>query len=427
MAAHIQNYTQYEGNSFLLYRQFTNSPENHEHYTLFHDSAQKESIPETFYTFTCPFMPSGSYFRVVGSVNGLICLSDDLFGYTYLVLLWNPLLHKYIRLPLPRVIRPVKGAHISAFGFGYDSRKGSHKVVRVSYMRNNQGLDITPPLVELYSVQEGRWRWVVADSVVDICICDYWWSQCFLNRAIHWVAWERDAGTRVFSRNSLLLFDVEEEKFKKMKLPEALAKELTLNLCVSEYGGKLSVLHSVRKGTVIGNEMDRCEIWVKGEYNVGSSWCKMFGVEMNSSAGLGWIQCLRKNGDVLAFTKNGELVSYDPLKKQTNRLHLHGCWRSWFTCSYSESLILLDKKKGISTYDAAAGKRKKFGLLVLSNGVLDMEEKEADSKDVEQQQQSDGVAKSIYHQGKALLLEQLVKFDGGRMTKEPQSFCLWLV
>ncbi|XP_021748941.1 F-box/kelch-repeat protein At3g23880-like [Chenopodium quinoa] len=424
VAAHTENSSQVEGNSLLLYRQFTNAPKKNEEYMFMLDSSQKESDLEPCYTLTCPFVIGevGNYFRVVGTVNGLICLSDDLFGYTYLTILWNPLLRKYIRLPVPRVNYVVKGAHISSFGFGYDTRKASHKVVRISYMREKNAMyDVTPPTVELYSVKEGRWRYVPADSLVNICICDYWWSQCFLNGAVHWVAWERDASNLAFSRNWFLIFDVEEEKFKKMKLPDALAKVCTLDLSVAEYCSKLSVLHSVLKGGAVGNEMERCEIWVKGEYTVGSSWSKVVSIDINSSAGLGWVQCLRKNGDVLGFSKKGELVSYDPLMERTKGLGVRGCWRSWFTCSFTESLILLDRKKGVGTYDKTGGKKKKFKT-VFSNGMLDMEEIEVDGSSVGEKDQSSGQCNSVYHQGKFVLLEQLSKFDGTSITRDPSEY-----
>ena len=233
-------------------------------------------------------------------------------------------------------------------------------MVRVTYLCNTQqGVDKTPPIVELYSVQEQNWRSVCADYVIDICISDFWWSQCFLNGAVHWVAWQRDSKTLVFDRNCLLLFDVEKERFKKIKLPHVLDKELNLNLCVSEYCGKLSLMDSVLKGGILGNGMSHCDIWVKGEYNVGSSWCKLVSIDLNSRLGLSWVQCLRKNGHVLGFNKEGDLFSYDPVMKQIKRVGLSGLWHSWFTCSYTESLILLDNKNGFGSYGEAGQRMKK--------------------------------------------------------------------
>ncbi|KAH9620138.1 hypothetical protein KSS87_008103 [Heliosperma pusillum] len=420
VTAHLKYYSQNAGNRLLMYRRFSNPPEKQEQYTLFLDSGEAKEGDNlgVHHTFTCPFMAmkSGYHFRVVGSVNGLVCLSDDLFGYTYVVVLWNPLIHKYIKLPVPLATYQVSvGAYISMLGFGYDSKTGDHKVVRLVYIRDANYLDTTPPKVELYSIQERRWRWVSADYLVDICVCDIKWSQCFLNGNIHWVAWERDAKTKVFERNWLLLFDVEGERFKKMKLPERLHKVNTLNLAVCDHDGKLSVIFSQLNGGFTGQEMDRCEIWVKREYNVGTSWCQMISLDLGSNIGLGWVQCLRKSGEVLGFTRKGTLVSYNPSTKQSRRLPgFRGRWRSWSTCGFTESLVLLDKKHGVGTYKEAGGRMKKrftYGFDINSHAqIINEEEVEVDIRD------EDDINDNIYYHGGVLIYETLMKFEGGKMT-----------
>lgn len=418
MAAHLKKYTQNETKSLLLYRQVCKNPEIQEQYTLFHESPEEKGNLETRHSFISPFKAQKGYFRVVGSVHGLICLSDDLFGYTYLVLLWNPLVHKYIKLPIPTVTYHVNGAYISILGSGYDSRKCDHKVVRVVYVRDKVGLDTTPPLVELYSVHDGFWRSVSSDCLVDHCICDRWWSQCFLNGSIHWVGWRRNGVTSVFESNCLLLFDIKGEKFTRMKLPEALVKVCTLDLRVSEYRGRLSVLHAVMSGGIIEGVITRCEIWVKTEYNVGSSWSRTVSIEVDANMDLGWVQCLRKNGEVLAFTKGGrELVSYDLDTKQTKKLGFHGCWLTWFTGTYTESLILLDKKSGVQTYGEAGKCRKSFIYRFLRDGNHSLEEVEADKSCEDENGDrgpyglSTGDDKIFYKPDKFLLMEQFMKFD----------------
>ncbi|XP_074273322.1 F-box/kelch-repeat protein At3g23880-like [Silene latifolia] len=424
--AHLKYYSQNAANTLILYKQFSNPPEKQEQYTLFRDSGEDKEANnlKVCHSFSCPFMATktGYHFRVVGCVNGLVCLSDDLFGYTYTVLLWNPLIHKYIKLPVPLATYQVSvGAYICMLGFGYDSKRGDHKVVRLVYLRDKNHLDTTPPKVELYSVQDKRWRWVCADYLVDICVCDIKWSQCFLNGNIHWVAWERDAKTKVFEKNCLLLFDVEGERFKKMKLPEHLIKVNTLNLSVCEHDGKLSVIYSQLKGGFSGKEMERCEIWVKNEYNVGTSWCQVISLDLGSNIGLGWVQCLRKSGEVLGFTKKGTLVSYDPSTKQSKRLGFRGRWRSWSTCAFTESLVLLDKKHGVGTYKEAGGRMKKrFTYNIDRNShaqTIDEHEVVLDDGDEE-----DPVDDNIYYQGGVLFYEALMKFGGGQVTGELSEF-----
>ncbi|XP_074317785.1 uncharacterized protein LOC141653822 [Silene latifolia] len=150
------------------------------------------------------------------------------------------------------------------------------------------------------------------------------------------------------------------ERFKKIKLPEHLNKVNTLNLTVCDHDGKLSVMYSQLKGGFSGKEMERCEIWVKEEYSVGTSWCQVINLDLGSDISLGWIQRLRKNRDqVLGFTKRVTLVSYDPSTKEYKRLGFRGRWRSWSTCDFTESLILLDKKLDVGTYKDAGSRMKK--------------------------------------------------------------------
>lgn len=44
------------------------------------------------------------YFRIVDYSNGLLCLSDDIFGCTDLIMLWNPSIKRKITLPLPEQV-----------------------------------------------------------------------------------------------------------------------------------------------------------------------------------------------------------------------------------------------------------------------------------------------------------------------------------
>ncbi|KAH9620137.1 hypothetical protein KSS87_008102 [Heliosperma pusillum] len=426
ITAHMKYYSQNAANRLLMYRQFSNPPEKQEQYSLFLDSGEvKEGTNlDVHHNFVCPFTAtkSGYHFRVVGSVNGLICLSDDLFGYTYAVLLWNPLIHKYITLPVPlATYQGSVGAYISMLGFGYDSKRGDHKVVRLVYIQDNKHLDTTPPKVELYSVQEKRWRWVPADYLVDICVCDIKWSQVFLNGNIHWVAWERDANTQKFERNWLLLFDVESERFKKMKLPERLKKVNTLNLSVCDHDGKLSVLYSELKGGFSGKEMEKCEIWVKKGYHVGSSWCQVISLDLGSNIGLGWVQCLRNSGEVLGFAKNGALMSYNPSMKQDKALGFRGRWRSWFTCGFAESLVFLDNKDGVQTYKEGGGRMKKrFSYNIDHNSraqtIVELEVEIGDGDE------ADPIDENIYYLGGIQMFETLMKFKGGSITGELSEF-----
>ena len=85
------------------------------------------------------FPLSFSYFKLIGSVNGLFCLCEK-----EQIILWNPCIRKFITLPKTKT----KCAVI--YGFGFDARTNDYKVVSIA----------TKPrcLVEVYSLKEGDWR-----------------------------------------------------------------------------------------------------------------------------------------------------------------------------------------------------------------------------------------------------------------------------
>ncbi|KAF7139624.1 hypothetical protein RHSIM_Rhsim07G0052600 [Rhododendron simsii] len=69
------------------------TPRYKELYSLRSDDADFTSLLDLH----CPFNTNAAnFFRVVGSCNGVICLSDDLLGYTYTVILWNPAIRRVI-------------------------------------------------------------------------------------------------------------------------------------------------------------------------------------------------------------------------------------------------------------------------------------------------------------------------------------------
>ncbi|XP_049407140.1 F-box/kelch-repeat protein At3g23880-like [Solanum stenotomum] len=73
------------------------------------------------------------YPRIVGSVNGLICLANSLFNGVQELFLWNPSTRKYNRLPNYRLHRPRGHCCLQEhrgkcnFGFGYNELQDDYK------------------------------------------------------------------------------------------------------------------------------------------------------------------------------------------------------------------------------------------------------------------------------------------------------------
>ncbi|KAK9714949.1 hypothetical protein RND81_06G132500 [Saponaria officinalis] len=297
---------------------------------------------QTKKTFICPFKTkSGLQFRMVGSVNGVIFLSDDYFGNTYTYILWNPLVNCFIQLPKPRVCFKAIGPYMNVFGVGYDCLRDDYKVIRVVYPQRNDGLDETPPLAELYSVKDGKWRSVSAENV-GFCTIDLDWSVCFLRGSVHWVAYERFGVEKEWSHKSnlLLLFNVEKERFQIMRLPLELRDVCLSSLMVSECQGMLCVTHCVLVDNMLTGELVEFNLWVKKEYNQLSSWSKFVSVDVHGR--LHKFVHLRKNGELIVSSKDNELLSYDPETKNAVVL-AQGCPSLYDACSFVETLAFLNK------------------------------------------------------------------------------------
>ena len=155
-------------------------------------------------------------------------------------MLWNPLVRKSIELPTPNVTFNEVGPYMFTLGFGFDAKKNYYKVVRLIYVQGDIGddrFDYLPPKVEVFSVKEKGWRMVSGDGLECYFVEDRW-TQCFLNGRVHWITYEKKKGR---FKNWVLLFDMEDEKFRKMKLPESLVDVIPMKLFISVTRGMLTV------------------------------------------------------------------------------------------------------------------------------------------------------------------------------------------
>ncbi|XP_074302831.1 putative F-box protein At3g10240 [Silene latifolia] len=216
MAAHLKHYTQNNANSLILYKK---KSENgyYEHCVQFRDSDQLKEHNSTPAASICDY--TWPYFPLFCSVYGLLCLcgSDNLC-----ILIWNPILEKCITLP-----RTAFRDRVCVVGFGYDCRKSDHRVVIIYFSPTET------PLVEVFSVQERTRRIISADYLVDKHIT-YGYvtsANCFVNGFIHWFIWDFKFWS-IYPK-ALLLFNVSDDKFETMELPEAITNiENVDNFCI---------------------------------------------------------------------------------------------------------------------------------------------------------------------------------------------------
>ncbi|XVF52477.1 hypothetical protein PTKIN_Ptkin05aG0021300 [Pterospermum kingtungense] len=330
----------------LLTRHFTEFP-NKEHYFL---RLNRESL-DIYQTLKCPLKPrTNDYPRIVGTLHGLICLSDDLVGYTNRIVLWNPSVRKYVELPWPNITFREIGSYYFTLGFGFDAKKNDYKVVRLAYALGNDCGDVYPPYVEVFSVAEKGWRMISGEGL-DCSFDEIRWRQFFSNGRVYWIVNEIKMERR--AKNLVLSFDVEDEKFEKMNLPESLVHVNPMRLFISVTNGMLRVSEYY-----VGEAKNSCvNIWVRSEYGDMKSWSKLYSIDVLG----GPLRVLRLTEKDEVFSAKSDccgvwggyadLLLYDPKSRQTKVVQPHGVLDAFFVADYTESLVLLNKESGATSYE----------------------------------------------------------------------------
>ncbi|KAL3825554.1 hypothetical protein ACJIZ3_021583 [Penstemon smallii] len=236
--------------------------------------------------------------------NGLILikvLKENYGGSEIEFLLWNPSIKKSIIIEsfYPRVYMHNRRRSESGYdvrGLGFHESSNDYRVVKIKYTHVKKKVSSR---VKIYSLRTNMWRNV--DSNPDGLMG--FRGGVFLNGSVHWLA------TRMYSYGayigcapneyeieSILSFDFEKECFGEMKLPKDFAERSASPaglVAFKEFQGSLAAVF-------IDYDVDKCFVWVMGEYGVTDSWNKKMTIRFpkNCSSPLG-------------FTKNGMLVCED--------------------------------------------------------------------------------------------------------------------
>ncbi|XP_059283117.1 F-box/kelch-repeat protein At3g23880-like [Lycium ferocissimum] len=324
----------------ILLRHFSLEPSNQEHYSVYFDPSKTENLT-LVKELKFPFKTrSGHHFRVVGFCNGLFCLSDDIVEETYTIILWNPAIRRSITLPNPHVQFGSYKSHI-CLGFGFDQKTHDHKVMRIAYLHDNHGANtVLPPKVEVYSLSTGLWK-TVNSKDIHCKIIERFYTSVYLSGAIHWISYTENEGGEF--TNSLLVFDLSEEKFSEIGFPRELIHVSPTDLSVSLCGGQISMIW-FEKCWDCDESWDRCAVWVMNQYGELESWTKKFVLVLEG--GISQAVGFRGNGESLVMEYNGDLLSYNPESMEWKDLDIYGERYSFFLSKYVESLVLLDGSSG---------------------------------------------------------------------------------
>ena len=297
-----------------------------------------------------PFRQILSSFEVVGSCNGLLCVSH--YQLDDPVLIHNPLTRDYKKLPDKGEEHSKGKIHRCVFGFGFDPKTMAYKVLKIVHYAGSSSE--TPdmnrkPDVFVVTLGSDEWR-SKGQTNYELTGSS---SEAFVNGKFHWLT-HRDF-LEAGKCQDIISFDLSTETFQELPRPdfEGLMKH-TCHLVTLK--GALSAVISYVDGTN--------EIWQMKDYNVRESWTREFVIRkyvpkifltfglFNSYPGRGRIDgytkhkfqviCILSTGEILLLYENQALVSYNAEIGKFKDLKIKGQMFEYLSTLHTGSLISVD-------------------------------------------------------------------------------------
>lgn len=282
-------------------------------------------------------------FQVFSSFNGLVLLN---YGYLNLypsdLIVWNPAIRKSLVISSLECSRALEFA-----GLGLGLSSNDYKVLVVMKEKHNH----KTLKVEVYSLNTNSWKQLpnVEATPRRDSYNNKRREMTFLNGALHFVAFRR-LPKKPLPRFLILAYDLDDEAFREIKLPEPIAND-SMDSLLWECGGALSVLWFKSVDT------SQLQIWVMKEYRVEESWTHLSTIRLENYPiplccnGLVY----RNNGRVLLslgsedYSGAADMFCHDLTSQGTEYLgYFEGKRECPFVDSYVESLILIDKGSNVS-------------------------------------------------------------------------------
>ncbi|KAK8480480.1 hypothetical protein V6N13_100486 [Hibiscus sabdariffa] len=296
---HQQNNLKNNNFNLLLKRCNGNTRDDIHYFSqLFTEKGQNFSVNQNIHL---PFFENCWYApEVDGPCNGILCLHD-----AGKAALWNPSTREFKILPPSSVQRPslVDSTSFGCLGFGYDSQTDDYKVVRfvTNYFEENEDEGLMADWihqVELYSLKSDSWKEI---SVPDVHVYGSPLFNNYVNGSYYWQA--------IHNSDYLILsFDMVNEKFSTLPLPEFGGTLAQYYLQLLDFNGVLGAIFYPREGT------DKSfDLWV-----MNGSWTKQFSVE--SIPGVERPLGFWKHGELFLESSDHELVLFDPSTQELKNL-----------------------------------------------------------------------------------------------------------
>ncbi|KAM7463729.1 hypothetical protein LguiA_031850 [Lonicera macranthoides] len=226
---------------------------------------------------------------VYGSCNGLVLI----VGYEdSKMLLWNPSMRESREIPPPHW--SITDSRPRLYGLGYDSSTDDYKlalfIFESRFMSSSKNF--------VFSLKANRWK-----KKSEICKYQPGNHQigqaAVVNGALHWVMQERSVHS-VTCYNKVVYFDLADEKWKDMLLPDLDMGRRRLTFHLGVLGGCLCVL-GVDRTSVNRSAF----VWVMKEYGVMESWTNVINFSYNEPSHRIAPFCFTKDG-VIVLEIGGE-------------------------------------------------------------------------------------------------------------------------
>ncbi|XP_062004576.1 F-box protein CPR1-like [Rosa rugosa] len=213
--------------------------------------------PSSVRKFSFPFQPQwsgmSSYFKLLGSCNGLVFVAVD----EALFYIWNPSIGFLKQLPDPGF--SLNKNVLAYYGVGYLSATDDYKVLVASYSFREGGLQ-----VQVFSLTTHLWQRIEPPGGSDI---ELDLQGTLSNDALHWLNYSID-------EDEIVSFDLAVQEFRRMRLPnfDRDGKSFSyLGVC----GGCLCA------SRYLDGACDSIDFWVMKEYDVSDSWTMLFSLKLS--------------------------------------------------------------------------------------------------------------------------------------------------
>lgn len=171
--------------------------------------------------------------RLIGISHGLLCLYDNYPKLrTAMAVLWNPSIRKSIAVAVPNEMHV---GHETVIGFGVCPVTIDPMIIKITQFNwwYAEKSEINNPWkVKIYTMSSGKWRILSSNLLSKSFRVTF--PHVVIDRFIYWCALHKVAiDGRLRSCNVIVSFDMSNESFGVVDLPDSLAHHPNTQLCIS--------------------------------------------------------------------------------------------------------------------------------------------------------------------------------------------------